>query len=116
MRRRFPINLYPTEQVLLRGTCSNDLRAKYSVTPIVLRRDQWYADHQNMPVDVRHDQMRWIEDRSQPAMVPGERIEVHVPFEGEAELFYARANTFTMNLPRAVAAESEPVLRYDCLT
>lgn len=86
---------------------------KYGVTPITLLRDQWYADHQDAPVDVRHDRMRWIDDRSRPAIVPGERIEVRIPFEGESELFYAKANTFNMNPPRAVIEKNELVLRYE---
>lgn len=86
---------------------------KYGITPITLLRDQWYADHEDAPVDVRHDRMRWIDDRSRPAMVPGERVEVRVPFEGEPELFYAKANTFSMNPPRAVIEKNEIVLRYD---
>ena len=35
-------------------------------------------------------------------MVAGERVEVRIPFEGESELFYAKANTFSLNPPRAV--------------
>lgn len=91
----------------------NYLVEKYGIMPITLLRDQWYADHQDAPVDVRHDQMRWIEDRSRPAMVAGERVEVRVPFEGESELFYTKANTFNMNPPRAVIDRNEVVLRYD---
>lgn len=85
---------------------------KYCITPITLLRDQWYADHQDAPVDVRHDSMRWIEDRSRPFMVAGERVEVHIPFEGESELFYTKANTFNMNPPRAVIEKNEILLRY----
>ncbi len=85
---------------------------KYGITPITLLRDQWYADHQDAPVDVRHDPMRWIEDRSQPAMVAGESVEVRIPFEGERELFYTRANTFNMNPPRAIIDNNEVILRY----
>jgi hypothetical protein len=101
----------------LLNTAPDDLKRylveKFSVTPITLLRDQWYADYQDAPVDVRHDPMRWIDDRSRPAMVPGERVEVRIPFEGEAELFYAKANTSTMNPPRAVIEKSELVLRYE---
>ncbi|MBL8377396.1 MAG: hypothetical protein JNM79_05985 [Burkholderiales bacterium] len=101
----------------LLNTAPEDLKRylveKYSVTPITLLRDQWYADHHDAPVDVRHDPMRWIDDRSRPAMVAGERVEVRVPFEGEAELFYSKANTFTMNPPRASIEKNEVVLRYD---
>ena len=46
-------------------------------------------------------------------MVPGERIEVRVPFEGEAELFFARPNTMSSSPPRAVIEKNELVLRYD---
>jgi len=38
---------------------------------------------------------------------------VRVPFDGESELFYARANTSTLNPPRAVIEKNELVLRYD---
>lgn len=86
---------------------------KHGITPITLLRDQWYADYRDAPVDVRHDRMRWIEDRSRPAMVAGERVEVRIPFEGESELFFAKANTFNMNPPRAVIEKNEVVLRYD---
>lgn len=86
---------------------------KYGITPITLQRDQWYADHEDVPVDVRHDPMRWIDDRSRPVMVAGERVEVRIPFEGESELFYAKANTYSLNPPRAVIEKNEVVLRYD---
>ena len=101
----------------LLNTAPADLRdylaAKYRVEPIVLLRDQWYADHRETPVDVRYDSNRWIDDKSRPVMVPGERFEVRVPFEGEAELFYAKADTFSMNPPRAVVEKNELVLRYE---
>lgn len=89
------------------------LTEKYSIAPVVLLRDQWYADYQDKPVDVRRDSMRWIDDRSRPVMVAGERVEVRIPFEGESELLYARANTFSTNPPRAVIEKNEIVLRYD---
>lgn len=101
----------------LLNTPSEDLKTylveKYGITPIKLLRDQWYADYQDASVDVRHDHMRWIDDRSRPAIVAGERFEVRIPFEGESELFYAKANTFNMNPPRAVIEKNEILLRYD---
>ncbi|MQA23645.1 hypothetical protein [Rugamonas rivuli] len=101
----------------LLNTAPDDLKQyfveKYKVTPITLLHDQWYADHQDVQVDVRYDRMRWIDDTSRPALVPGERVEVRVPFEGESDLFYTRASTFSMNPPRAVIEKSELVLRYE---
>ncbi|MBA5640357.1 hypothetical protein H3H37_25185 [Duganella sp. LX20W] len=101
----------------LLNTSPEDLKRylveRHSITPIKLLRDQWYADHQEVQVDVSRDRMRWIEDRGRPVMVPGELFEVRVPFEGESELFYARASTFNMNPPRAVIDRTELVLRYE---
>lgn len=101
----------------LLNTSPEDLKTylaeKYSVTPITVLRDHWYADHTEVQVDVSRDRMRLIDDPTRPVMVAGERFEVHVPFEGEPELLYARANTYTTNPPRAMVQNNELVLRYD---
>lgn len=101
----------------LLNTAPADLAAhfteKFSITPIRLLRDQWYANTTEVQVDVRYDRMRFIEDTSRPALVPGERTEVRVPFEGETNLFYSQAGTFSTNPPRAVIAGNELVLRYE---
>lgn len=98
------------------NTAPEDLKQylieKHGVTPITLRRDDWYAHVQDAKVDVRHDPMRWIDDRSRPALVAGERTEVRVPFDGEPELFFTRPNQFTLNPPRAIVEGNELVLRY----
>lgn len=91
----------------------NYLAGKYRIEPISLLRDQWYADTRETQVDVRYDTNRWIDDKSRPVMVPGERVEVRVPFEGEGELFYAQPNTATTSPPRAIIEMQELVLRYD---
>jgi hypothetical protein len=86
---------------------------KYKVEPITLLRDDWYAETKEIKVDVRHDPLRWIQDQSKPALVAGERTEVRVPFEGEAELFYSQSNMMSSNPPRAAIERNELVLRYD---
>ena len=112
---RREIESLPPDRLL--NTAPDDLKnyltAKYRVEPISLLRDQWYADHHETQVDVRYDSNRWIDDKSRPFMVPGERVEVRVPFEGEAELFYAQPNTSTSSPPRATIEKNELVLRYD---
>jgi hypothetical protein len=87
---------------------------KYKVEPVRLQRDDWYAEPpKEIQVDVRYDQMRWIPDTSRPALVPGERTEVRVPFEGDAELLYSQPNTMSSSPPRAMIEKNEIVLRYD---
>lgn len=114
-KMRQEVEELPANRLL--NTAPEDLKQylvdKYRVEPIRLLRDDWYADHSDVRVDVRHDPMRWIEDKSRPALVPGERIEVRIPFEGESELFYSRPSTMTSSPPRAVIEKNQLVLRYD---
>ncbi|MEP2890927.1 hypothetical protein [Tateyamaria sp.] len=58
------------------------------------------VDQQEVQIDVSHDSMRFIRDRSQPFHVSGTAIEVEVPFEGDAEVFKVQPPTYTMNPPR----------------
>lgn len=74
---------------------------KYDLQAPTLRVDAWSVDERETQVDVRHDPNRWITDKSRPCYIPGQRIEVEVPIEGEVELLYARASTFSSGPPRA---------------
>jgi hypothetical protein len=60
-------------------------------------------------VDVSWDQNRAILDPSQPACVPGHRVEVHIPFSGEKDVFKYRPSSFTTVLPTAELREGELV-------
>lgn len=101
----------------LLNTAPEDLKQyfsdKYAISPLVLKKDEWYADTAETKVDVRGDQMRWIGDRSRPALIAGERVEVRIPFDGEKELFYAQSNQMTSSVPRGTIAGHELVLRYE---
>jgi hypothetical protein len=74
---------------------------KYQFHAPVLRRDAWSASEQEAQVDVRYDSNGFIRDKSGPCLVPGQRIEIEVPIEGDAQLLYARASSFTSGPPRA---------------
>lgn len=101
----------------LLNTAPEDLKQylvqKYCVEPLILRRDDWYSDSAEVQVDVRYDSRRFIRDTGRPVYVPGERVDVHVPFEGDPELFYAHANQFSSNPPRAVVNKTDLLFRYD---
>jgi hypothetical protein len=101
----------------LLNTPATDLTAyfveKYKIEPIALLKESWYADTEEVQVDVRHDPMRWIDDKRKPFLVAGERTEVRIPFEGESELFYSRSNTYNTNPPHAAIQGNELVLRYE---
>lgn len=86
---------------------------KYSLHAPILRRDSWSASEQETQIDVRHDQNRWITDRSRPYLIPGQRIDVEVPVEGEVDLLYARASTSSSMPPRAQIRGRSLFLTYE---
>ena len=92
---------------------SKYLVEKYSLTAPVLRRDDWSADEHETQVDVRNDQNRWITDRSRPCLIPGQRVTVEVPFDGEAVLFYAQPSSFSSMLPRAEIQGNSVFMKFD---
>lgn len=75
----------------LLNTSPADLAAyladKYRLDAPRLRpKDEWSADERETKIDVRHDQRRHVSDRSRPCLIPGQRIEVEIPVDGENEL------------------------------
>jgi hypothetical protein len=80
---------------------------KYSLEPLTLYRDQWSVDQKEVGVDVSRDWNRFPFDRPQgPYHIPGQRIEVTVPFEGDKELIYCRPSAFSSPPKGAVAGTS----------
>jgi len=92
---------------------SRYLIEKYSLLAPTLEREAWSASDTETRIDVRHDQNRWITDRGRPCLIPGQRIDIEVPFEGEAELFYARASTSSSMPPRAQIRGQSLFLTYE---
>jgi len=89
----------------LLNTSVDDLCAyfmnKYRLDVPTLREDQIVADQKETQIDVSRDQMRYIRDRSRPFHVPGTKVEITVPFDGEAEAFMIQPTTFTLSPPIA---------------
>lgn len=86
---------------------------KYTATPITLLRDSWYAEESEAQVDVRYDSNRWISDKSKPCLIPGQRIQVKIPFEGEENFLFSASNQRSSNPPRAKVVNDEIVLSYE---
>lgn len=93
------------EQNRLLNTAPADLISylvdKYMIEAPVLRRADWSATEEEIQIDVRNDPNRFIRDRSRPAMIPGQRIVVEVPVDGDENLLFAQASHFTSAPPRA---------------
>jgi len=92
---------------------SKYLVEKYNLEVPSLRREDWTVDERETQIDVRLDQNRGIRDRSRPCYVPGQRIDVEIPFDGEPELFYARASCFSSCSPKAQIRNQTLLLSFE---
>jgi len=83
---------------------------KYQIDVPVLREEEIVADQHEAQIDVSHDRMRFIMDRSKPFHVAGTEVEITVPFDGEAQAFNIKPSTYTMSPPIAEVRENTLVL------
>jgi hypothetical protein len=72
---------------------------KYCVNVPSLLEDNIVVDQKEAQVDVSHDRMRAIRDRSHPSYISGTAIDVTIPFEGDAEIFNIKPTQYTLNPP-----------------
>lgn len=88
----------------------------FSVTCPELKTDAvWREPPKDVGVDVSHDQMRAIFDRSSDAVrnFPGYRVVIHVPFEGDADVFDLKTNPHSTMFPRGRIKDDELLLTID---
>lgn len=84
---------------------------KYRIDVPTLNTSAIVVDQHETKVDVRHDPMRFVFDRSRPAYVEGTEIEVEIPFEGDAEVFRISPSTHDLNPPAAAVEPDRLVFR-----
>jgi len=90
------------------------LESKYHIDAVVLHKDKIHIkDSGDANIDVSNDYNRMIFERDKPFYIKGTSITFAVPFEGDKELFYCKASTFTMNPPRASVENNELILTYN---
>jgi hypothetical protein len=94
----------PTEDLLDR------ICAKFEIECPVLRHDEWYSPGaKDVKFDVTGD-FRRATFGPGPHHVPGTSVSVHVPFDGEKDVFLLRPNPFSMSPPRAVISGQEVIV------
>ena len=77
-----------------------DLASKYKLEVPALQEDKAYISHREIDIDVSHDPMRLIFNRSEPFYIRGVEITFSVPFRGDPDLFHIRPSSFNLNPPR----------------
>lgn len=72
------------------------------VCPELKTEDVWREPVEDVEVDVSWDRSRYFSDYASDLArnFPGYRVVVHIPFEGDADVFQLRTNTRTFNPPR----------------
>lgn len=91
----------------------NYLVAKYFLdAPTLLPRDHWESVADEAAVDVSHDPMRAPFWDGRRILIPGHRVSVRVPFDGDADLFDFRPSTRNFNPPRATVSKRDSVLTF----
>lgn len=93
------------------GEWAAALAQVYAVQAPVLRPADWWAEEPEAgQVDVRHEShSRLILDPSRPVLVPGTRVRVHVPFNGDGNVFGMIASQRSWNPPSADVRDGELV-------
>jgi len=91
----------------------NAIVNKYTLRPPILEKGSIYTlEPEEVNVDVSHDSLRDIIDRSRPHYIKGTSITIIIPFNGDEVLFYYRPSTFTTILPKGEIRDSEIYLSY----
>ncbi len=98
----------------LLNTAVDDLarhfESKFKIEVPTLVTEDIVADQRETMIDVRHDRMRWIDDRSRPVYVPGTEVELEIPFRGDSQVFRMQPTSYTLNSPRAEVRANALVL------
>lgn len=84
--------------------------ARFEVPCPVLKKDQQFSPGaEDVRIDVTGDYRRATFGPG-PHYVNGTRFQLHVPFEGEQDVFFLRPSTFSSNPPRAAVKDQELVM------
>ena len=89
--------------------------SEYQIEAVNILDQQISVDQAEAKIDISRDQSRLIYDRSEPFYISGTRVTFFVPFEGDKNLIYCRASTFSYNPPRAFVSEKELQFVFDRL-
>ena len=81
--------------------------------PTLSCRNDWSVVSQDTQVDVSHDPLRRFREYGGPKTVPGQRLVLQVPFEGDADLFEFQPSTYDFNPPRARVLNQNSVLSFE---
>lgn len=91
----------------------NHLEDKYKINPLVLYKDKVYIkQHGDAQIDVSRDYDRVIFERDRPFYIKGTAVTFSIPFDGDSELLFCQASTFTYNPPRASIDDGEILIHF----
>lgn len=100
----------------LLNTSSSDLsdylNAKYEIEYLTLLPDQKTMQPHEAMVDIQDDPFRDVDEQRGPFYIPGLKIDIEIPFEGNANLFYASSNHTLLTHSTGIVKGNVLVLSY----
>lgn len=93
----------------------NYFLSEFQVEQIILFPEQISVDQVEAKIDVSRDQSRFIHNRSESFYVNGTRVTFFVPYQGDKNLLYCRASSFSSSPPRAHVTGTELQFAFDKL-
>jgi hypothetical protein len=86
--------------------------SEYTVNPPELG-EPYIAESKEANVDVRYHPDRYIFDDGRPVYAKGTRLEIHVPYTGDAFLFHCAPSTYSLSPPQADVRQSVLAFTYE---
>jgi hypothetical protein len=92
-----------------------ELMGSFEVATPSLRLDERYSPRgaEDIQIDVSCDPRRLVFDRSRPFHLAGTRLEMHVPFDGDPELFRFQPSSFTTVFPQGKVRGQELIVSHE---
>ncbi len=87
------------EAALVDEQLPEELARQYGFEVPILNEVNKHATKEELDVDVSQDPQRVIWDRSRPFYVRGTEVTIHVPFQGDPDLFDVQPTTHSLNPP-----------------
>ncbi|MGE5352274.1 MAG: hypothetical protein ACM3P0_09340 [Acidobacteriota bacterium] len=88
---------------------------KYSMQPIELNIEDVTIEQKEINIDVSHDPLRIIIDRSRPVYRKGNRISYFIPFSGDPNLFNFRPSQMSSMIPFAKIINNNIIISIETL-
>jgi hypothetical protein len=81
--------------------------SEFLINPIQIIDDQVNVDQVEAKMDLRHERIKAYYQNYEPVLLNGTRVTLYVPYDGDKNLLFCQASTYSLNPPRAIVLDKE---------